>query len=246
MFRHHITTKVHTCHDITAVVPCAKFHSYHLTTVLMRTKWNFHSIWIKKENLYMKWAPEYDQTCVALPIANISHVSQQDIWPATYGYAFPLRLSVFYLSDPYVKLRNEIDGFAIWERSLFSKIEICIRVMVVQLVTVNQMLMLAAGLHVSHVSPVICIIPVNIIEMWMSKFQREMLKGLLSYIVWRQNLLLALRALVGAIPARVKFTIGNSKHCVHSSSTLTRVVWNSRTLCTKYGDQVVFPAWACL
>ena len=54
---YHITTKFCTWHDSPAVMPCAKFHSDHLTITGMRAEWNFHWIWIRMENLFMKWAP---------------------------------------------------------------------------------------------------------------------------------------------------------------------------------------------
>ena len=41
-------------HDSTAVVPCAKFYSNHLTTTWTRAEWNFCKIWITKEKLFMK------------------------------------------------------------------------------------------------------------------------------------------------------------------------------------------------
>ena len=38
---HHVAIKFYTCHDSTALVPCAKFHSDHFPTTWMRTEWNF-------------------------------------------------------------------------------------------------------------------------------------------------------------------------------------------------------------
>ena len=57
-YRYHIATKFCTCHDSTAVVPCAKFHSDHFMTSWMRAVWNFHRIWITMEKSFVKWAPD--------------------------------------------------------------------------------------------------------------------------------------------------------------------------------------------
>ena len=43
---YHITTKFCTCHDSTAVMPCAKFDNNHPTTILMRAELNSQWIWI--------------------------------------------------------------------------------------------------------------------------------------------------------------------------------------------------------
>ena len=59
----HIATKLGTCHDSTAVVPCAKFCSDHFISFWMRAKWNFHHIWIVMEKLLVKWAPGLGCSC---------------------------------------------------------------------------------------------------------------------------------------------------------------------------------------
>ena len=59
ILRYYIATKFCTCHDSTAVVPCAKFHGDHCTTTWMRAEWNFHRIWITMEKPFVKWAPGY-------------------------------------------------------------------------------------------------------------------------------------------------------------------------------------------
>ena len=46
----HNATQFCTCHDSTAVVLCAKFHSDHFNIACMRAEWNFHQIWITTEN----------------------------------------------------------------------------------------------------------------------------------------------------------------------------------------------------
>ena len=40
--RNHIATQFGICHDIPAVVPCAKFCSDHLISIWMRAKWNWN------------------------------------------------------------------------------------------------------------------------------------------------------------------------------------------------------------
>ena len=59
---YHNTTKFCTCHDRTAVVPCAKYNSDHFTITWMKAEWNFHWIWIAKEKFFAKWA--HGLTCV--------------------------------------------------------------------------------------------------------------------------------------------------------------------------------------
>ena len=49
--------KFHSCHDCTAVVPWARFHSDHLTTIWRRAESNFHRIWFTIEKLFMEWVP---------------------------------------------------------------------------------------------------------------------------------------------------------------------------------------------
>ena len=54
---HHITTKFCTCHDSTAVMPYAKFHSDQFPTTWMRAEWHFHRICITMEKWLLNWAP---------------------------------------------------------------------------------------------------------------------------------------------------------------------------------------------
>ena len=54
---HNIATKFCTCHDSTAVVPCAKYHSDHFTTTWMRADWNFNRIWITMEKIVHEMSP---------------------------------------------------------------------------------------------------------------------------------------------------------------------------------------------
>ena len=54
---YHNATKRCTCHNSTAIVPCARFHSDHLSKNLMRVEWNFHRIWITMEKSFVKWTP---------------------------------------------------------------------------------------------------------------------------------------------------------------------------------------------
>ena len=54
---HQIATNFCTCHDSTAVVPCAKFCSDHCIRIEVRVKWNFHRIWIAMEKPLVKRAP---------------------------------------------------------------------------------------------------------------------------------------------------------------------------------------------
>ena len=56
----HIATTFGTCHDSTAVVPCAKYCSDHFISIWMRAKWNFHHIWNVMEKLLVKWAPGHN------------------------------------------------------------------------------------------------------------------------------------------------------------------------------------------
>ena len=58
----HIATTFGTCHDSTAVVPCAKYCSDHFISIWMRAKWNFHHIWNVMEKLLVKWAPAQHTT----------------------------------------------------------------------------------------------------------------------------------------------------------------------------------------
>ena len=55
---YHTATKFCSCHDSTAVMQCAKFHSNFFTTTWMGAEWNFRQIWITIDNLFVKWAPE--------------------------------------------------------------------------------------------------------------------------------------------------------------------------------------------
>ena len=55
----YIDTTFGTCHDSSAVVPCAKFCSDTFISIWMRGKWNFHHIWIVMEKLLVKWAPGF-------------------------------------------------------------------------------------------------------------------------------------------------------------------------------------------
>ena len=53
----HIATQFGTCHDSSAVVPCAKYCSVNCISIWMIAKWNFHHIWIVMEKLLVKWPP---------------------------------------------------------------------------------------------------------------------------------------------------------------------------------------------
>ena len=55
---HQIATNFCTCHDSTAVVPCAKFCSDHCIRIEMRANRNSHRIWIAMEKPLVKRAPE--------------------------------------------------------------------------------------------------------------------------------------------------------------------------------------------
>ena len=69
----HIATKVGTCHDSPAVVPCAKYCSDHFISIWMRAKWNFHHIWIVMEKLLVKWAPgPYSKTGISFKIYHVN------------------------------------------------------------------------------------------------------------------------------------------------------------------------------
>ena len=72
----YIDTTFGTCHDSSAVVPCAKFCSDTFISIWMRGKWNFHHIWIVMEKLLVKWAPE--------PETNKSNLKQNYI-PTQYS-----------------------------------------------------------------------------------------------------------------------------------------------------------------
>ena len=48
---------LHNYAHATTVVPCAAFHSDHITTTWMRTGWNFHRIWILMGTSFVKWVP---------------------------------------------------------------------------------------------------------------------------------------------------------------------------------------------
>ena len=47
-----------TCHNSTAVVPCAKFHSDHFNTNPTREEWHFHRTWIIMDKLFKKMGPD--------------------------------------------------------------------------------------------------------------------------------------------------------------------------------------------
>ena len=55
---HQIATNFCTCHDSTAVVPCAKFCSDHCVRIEAKVKLNFHRIWIAMEDTLVKRGPE--------------------------------------------------------------------------------------------------------------------------------------------------------------------------------------------
>ena len=47
--------KKFTCHDSTAIEPCAHFRRDHVTWIRMRAEWNYHRIWIMIEKSFVKW-----------------------------------------------------------------------------------------------------------------------------------------------------------------------------------------------
>ena len=55
--RYQIATKFCTCHDSTAVLSCAKFHSDHFITAWKRAEWTSHWIWITMEKSFIKRPP---------------------------------------------------------------------------------------------------------------------------------------------------------------------------------------------
>ena len=48
-----------TLQNFAAVMPCAKFHSNHLTISSMRSGWKLYRIWTTMEKLFVKWGPVY-------------------------------------------------------------------------------------------------------------------------------------------------------------------------------------------
>ena len=48
---------IFTCHNNTALLLCAQFHSDHFATTWMRAEWNYHRFWITMEKSFVKWAP---------------------------------------------------------------------------------------------------------------------------------------------------------------------------------------------
>ena len=78
---YHVTTKFCTCHNSTAVIPCAKFHSDHFTITWMRLEWTSHCIWITMEQSYN--GPQYymPTTTVILPLETM----KTDHWAACPG-----------------------------------------------------------------------------------------------------------------------------------------------------------------
>ena len=64
----HITSKMCTCHDRTAVVPCAKFHRDYFTTTSMSSELNLQRIWIMMKILFVKWAPVSTSKHSSLPL----------------------------------------------------------------------------------------------------------------------------------------------------------------------------------
>ena len=52
---YQIATNFCTWHDSYAVVSCAKFCCNHLIKNGMRTKWNYHRIWIVMQKSIVKW-----------------------------------------------------------------------------------------------------------------------------------------------------------------------------------------------
>ena len=76
-----ITINVCTCHDSTAVVPCAKFCSDHCIRIEVRVKQNVHRIWIAMDKLLVKRGPgnHYDDvimTTIASEITSLPIVYQ--------------------------------------------------------------------------------------------------------------------------------------------------------------------------
>ena len=66
---HQIATIFCTCHESTAVVPCAKFCSDHCIRIEVRVKRNFHRIWIAMEKPLVKRGPvRTKQTCLSTSI----------------------------------------------------------------------------------------------------------------------------------------------------------------------------------
>ena len=55
---HEIVKKFCTCHDSTAVVPCAKFCSDRCIRIEVRVKRNFHRVWIAMEKPLVKREPD--------------------------------------------------------------------------------------------------------------------------------------------------------------------------------------------
>ena len=62
---YRIVIKFCTCHDSTAVLPCAKFHSDQFVSTWMNAEWTFHRIWITMEKSFVK--------SVTDPINKIEH-----------------------------------------------------------------------------------------------------------------------------------------------------------------------------
>ena len=61
---YHIATKLYTCHDSTAVVPCAKFDSDHFhKKIPTKAEWNFHQTGISMDQLFAANGPKI---CVAI------------------------------------------------------------------------------------------------------------------------------------------------------------------------------------
>ena len=64
---HQIATNFCTCHDSTAVVPCAKFHSDHLDGIWAWSRWIFYLIWLVMEKLARKKHSRVTSQCSQNP-----------------------------------------------------------------------------------------------------------------------------------------------------------------------------------
>ena len=71
---HQIATNFCTCHDSTAVVPCAKFCSDHSIRLEMRVKRNFHRIWNAMEKPLVKRGPGDDLVTSGIAFTMVGQV----------------------------------------------------------------------------------------------------------------------------------------------------------------------------
>ena len=92
---HHISTKLCTCQDSTAVMPCAKFHSDHFTTTWMGAEWNFHRIWILRCKNCSWNSPQFKLCwcvfCQLIPVYRLTHIVtiyKVDMWTHCIGLNF--------------------------------------------------------------------------------------------------------------------------------------------------------------